>query len=275
MLIAHISDLHIAGWEKKAYGIAPTAENLACCVDHINQLVPEPDLVLVTGDITYSGLVEEAERAASILGQLQYPFYVIPGNHDVRSTLWSVFGGQACPSMNQGFTNYVIEGYPVRLIGIDSTVPGEPGGEICKVRAAWLDERLSEAKEQPTVIFMHHPPVKCGVLETDVDGFVGADRFRDIVEKYSNIKSILCGHIHLQAHVGWQGTVISIAPSMGIPLVLDLTMEHPSQFTLDVPGYQLHYWSPDKNLVSHTIYVREADGQYLFEELQNAVIIDE
>jgi len=44
-------------------------------------------------------------------------------------------------------------------------------------------------------------------------------------------------------------------------------LEKPSQFTLDVPGYQLHYWSPDKNLVSHTIFVRETNGPYLFEEL--------
>lgn len=266
MLIAHISDTHIAGWNKKAYGIAPTAENLAGCVDHINQLKPEPDLVLVTGDITYSGLLEETQRAASILSQLRSPFYIIPGNHDDRSSLWSVFGGQACPAMDQGFINYVIEGYALRLIGLDSTVPGEPGGEICNIRAAWLDEQLAEAKAQPTIIFMHHPAVKCGVLETDEDGFVGADRFGDIVERYSNIKSILCGHIHLQAYVNWRGTVVGTAPSMGIPLVLDLTMEQPSQFTLDVPSYQLHYWSPEKNLVSHTITVRKTDGPYLFEE---------
>ncbi len=268
MLIAHISDLHITAPGKKAYGVAPTAENLARCIVHINQLTPPPDLVLVTGDITYSALPEEAAEAATLLAQLDSPFYIIPGNHDDRSTLWSVFGGQGCPAMAAGFINYVVEGDPIRFIGLDSTVPGGPGGEICAARGTWLEQRLSEAKEQPTVIFMHHPPVKCGVLETDQDGFVGADRFGDIVEKYSNIKSILCGHIHLQAHVGWRGTVVTTAPSMGIPLVLDLTMEQPSQFTLDAPGYQLHYWSPDKNLVSHTIYVRETDGPYLFEELQ-------
>ncbi|MFK5925444.1 MAG: phosphodiesterase [Desulfuromusa sp.] len=273
MLIAHISDLHIARPGEKAYGIAPTAENLACCVDHINQLQPEPDLVLVTGDITYSGLLQEAERAANILAQLHAPFFVLPGNHDVRSNLNIAFGGEACPITDQGFIQYVIEGYPLRLIGIDSTAPGEPGGEICTPRAAWLDARLSEAKEQPTVIFMHHPPLKCGVLETDEDGFVGVDLFGKIIEKYSNIQSILCGHIHLQAHAGWRGTVVSIAPSMGIPLVLDLTLEQPSQFTLDAPGYQLHYWSPDENLISHTIYVRETDGPYLFEDLQETIYL--
>jgi 3',5'-cyclic AMP phosphodiesterase CpdA len=266
MLIAHISDLHIAAPGKKAYGVAPTAENLARCIDHINQLVPPVDLVLVTGDITYSALAEEAEQAAHLLAQLRCPFYVVPGNHDDRSHLCSAFGEHACPVLDSGLINYVVEGYPIRLIGIDSTVSGEPGGEICAVRGDWLEARLAEGGDRPTVIFMHHPPLKCGVLETDEDGFIGADRFGAIVEKYPNIKTILCGHIHLPAHAGWRGTVVSTAPSMGIPLVLDLTMEQPSQFTLDVPGYQLHTWSPDENLVSHTIFVRETAGPYLFEE---------
>ena len=270
MLIAHISDTHIAGWGKKSYGIAPMAENLHRCVNHINRLHPKPGVVLVTGDITNGGLLEEAERAKSILNKLQCPYYVIPGNHDHREILWSVFGGHACPSKAQGFINYVIEGYDIRLIGMDSTVPGSPGGEICRTRAVWLDELLSEANEQPTIIFMHHPPVKCGVSETDIDGFIGADRLGNVIEKYSNIERVICGHIHLQSHVRWRGTVVSTAPSTGMQLVLDLTLARPSEFVLEAPGYQLHYWSPEKNLVSHTIYVREIDGPYLFEEHQEA-----
>jgi 3',5'-cyclic AMP phosphodiesterase CpdA len=264
MLIAHISDLHISGWGKKAYGITPTAENLVCCVDHINQLQPEPDLVLITGDITYSGLLEEAERAASILAQLRFPFYIIPGNHDDKSSIWSVFGGQACPAMDQGFINYVIEGYPVRLIGVDSTVPGEPGGEICTERAAWLEEQLEKAAGKPIIIFIHHPPVKCGVLETDEDGFVGADLLGNIVEKYPNIERILCGHIHLTTHVRWRGTVVSTAASMGLQLLLDLTLKLPSSFYNDAPCYQLHYWSPDQQLISHTVSLHEMEGPFLF-----------
>ena len=270
MLIAQISDIHIAGGGKKTYGVAPMAENLARCVDHINQLDPLPDIVLVTGDIAKDGLFEEVERAASLLNKLRIPFYVIPGNHDDRSVLWSVFGEHACPSKSDRFLNYVIEGYDVRLIGMDSTTSDGPGGEICETRAVWLDERLSEEKTQPTAIFMHHPPVKCGVLETDVDGFIGADRFGDVVGKYTNIERIICGHIHLPVNVRWRGTVVSTAPSTGMQLVLDLTLERDSEFVLEAPGYQLHYWSPEKNLISHTIYVREIDGPYLFEEYPEA-----
>lgn len=264
MLIAQISDLHIAGWNKKAYGIAPTAENLTLCVSHLNRLKPQPDLVLITGDITYGGLLEEAGRAATLLQELHYPYYIIPGNHDELTALWSEFGGDHLPAEEMNFINYVIEGYDIRLIGMDSTKADAPGGEIDFRRAQWLDARLAENREQPTIIFMHHPPVKCGVLETDEDGFEGARRLGNIVEKYSNIERILCGHIHLEAHVGWRGTVVSTAPAMGLQLSLDLSLENPSEFFLEAPGYQLHYYHPEKHLISHTVYVRDRKGPYLF-----------
>ncbi len=266
MLIAQISDTHVPGWGKKTYGIAPMAENLALCVDHINRCNPQPDVVLVTGDITNSGAIEEAEQAASLLGRLQCPFYIIPGNHDDQSSLGAAFSDQAYPSGYQGFSNYVIEDFDVRLIAMDSTVPGEPGGKICEARAKWLDGCLSEAKKRPTVIFMHHPPVKCGVLETDIDGFVGADLLGNVVEKYTNIEGIICGHIHLPTHARWRGTVVSTAPSTGMQLGLDLTLKRPSEFILEAPGYQLHFWTPQEDLVTHTVYVREVDGPYFFEE---------
>jgi 3',5'-cyclic AMP phosphodiesterase CpdA len=266
MLIAQISDTHITDWGRNAYGVAPVAENLANCIEHINQLMPRPDLVLVTGDITYSGRLEEAQCAAALLDTLDCPYFVIPGNHDSREIIGSVFGGISCPSSHQGFLNYVIEAYPVRLIALDSTVPGEAGGEMCRSRLTWLESRLSEEPDKPVIIFMHHPPVKFGVLETDVDGFAGADNLGDVIEKYGNIKTILCGHIHLQAHVAWRGTVVATAPSLGLRLALDLTQKQPSRFFLDTPGYLLHYWHPQGNLVSHTVRVADAQGPFLFEE---------
>lgn len=266
MLIAHISDTHIASWDKKAYGIAPTAENLAACVEHINHLTPSPELVLITGDITYDGQLQEAKRAANLLDKLLIPYFIVPGNHDDRSILKTVFGKSVCPCQDSTFINYVIEGYDIRFIAIDSSVPHGPGGEICAERARWLDEQLSRQPNKPTIIFMHHPPVKCGVLETDKDGFIGADRLGMVLNKYNNIERLLCGHIHLDTHLGWRNTVISCAPSMGLQLSLDLTLTRPSEFFIEDPGYLLHYFTPEKNLITHSIYVKKNNGPYLFKE---------
>jgi len=264
MLIAHLSDGHIAGEKKKAYGIVPSAENLASCVQHINQLNPKPDVVLLTGDITYDGGLAEAELAAGILEELHYPYYIVPGNHDKRETLWSVFGRSACPGKTKDFINYVLDEHAIRLIGMDSSIATAPGGELCSKRLHWLEEQLAIEPTKPTIIFMHHPPANCGVLETDEDGFIGADKLGNIIAHHTNIQAILCGHIHTVAHLGWCGTVISTAPSMGLQLVLDLTLTHPSQFNRDDPGYLLHYFTPEKSLVSHLVAVKDLDGPYPF-----------
>ncbi len=266
MLIAQISDPHIVARGEKAYGIAPTADYLRRCVEHINQQFPTPDLVLVTGDICNSGALEELEYAASLLEELRYPYYVIPGNHDDRMGIWATFGGRACPDRSQGFIQYVIDDYDLRFIALDTVVPGEPGGEICDLRTRWLDQRLSEDLQKPCVIFMHHPPLKCGVLETDQDGFEGAELLESVIKKYQHIERILCGHIHLASCAGWAGTVVSTAPSTGMQLVLDLSLQKASAFTLESPAYQLHYWTNQQHLVSHTVSVdNQQHDSYLFE----------
>ena len=275
MIIAQISDTHIAGWGKKTYGIAPMVENLSQCIAHINQLNPEPDVVVVTGDITSSGTVEEFEQAASLLNKLNAPCYAIPGNHDNKANFLSAFAGVTCFSTNLGndpqqeFINYVINDYDLRLIAMDSTIINKAGGEICAMRASWLNDRLAEDRQKPTIIFMHHPPLKLSVRETDCDGFIGTDRLGKIIEKYANIERILCGHVHLPTFSRWHGTIVSTAPSMGMRLVLDLKMEQPSQFVLEEPAYQLHHWTAENNLITHSISVKTINKNYRFESYAN------
>jgi len=76
---------------------------------------------------------------------------------DTRESLLAAFGGGACPAAPDGFINYVIDDYDIRLIGFDSSIPGKSGGEICDVRAVWLEEQLAvDSAEKP-----RHPHNHC------------------------------------------------------------------------------------------------------------------
>jgi 3',5'-cyclic AMP phosphodiesterase CpdA len=265
-LIAQISDTHLAGWEQRTFGTAPMGANLTRCVNHINNLIPQPNLVLVTGDLTNSGLLEETKRVAEILKQLQPPFYIVPGNHDDRDTLRKLFSPTHCPTEDDVFLHYVIEGHPLRLIALDSIRPNAPGGEICASRAAWLEARLAESPQSPTVLFLHHPPLRMGLIETDLDGFLGVERLEEILRQHPNIIRILAGHIHLASLAAWHGTIVSTAPSPGMHLFVDLTLQR-SAYLLDAPAYQLHYWTPEAHLVTHTIHLPDSDTHYPFAPL--------
>jgi len=264
MLIVQISDLHLAPEGQKTLGVAPMAQNLALCIERINALVPSVDLVMITGDITHDGTAAEAAIASRLLQKLHAPYYVMPGNHDDRDVLWSVFGGAAIPGRPDGFLNYVVEVGGLRLIAMDSVMADGHGGQFCDLRLDWLAARLAEAPHTPTAIFTHHPPARMGVVESDLDGFEGAARLGEIIAAHTNIVGIFCGHIHLAAHTRWNGTIVSTAPSMGMQLVPDLTLEKPSQFVLEAPGFQLLLWSKDRGLVTHTLYARNLDGPFDF-----------
>ena len=116
---------------------------------------------------------------------------------------------------------------------MDSTLQGSPGGEITEAQASWLDARLNEKPTQPTMIFMHNPPIKCGVLETDVDGFIGKKLLGPVFSKHHHVEKIICGHIRVPINTSWNDTAISTAPSMGMQLVLDLTLKGESEFVLE------------------------------------------
>ncbi len=266
MIVGQISDLHVVEHGLKTLGIAPMAENLTTCVAAINANVPRPDVVVVSGDITDTGGIAEAHHAKRLLDALVMPYHIVPGNHDNRDTLSTAFNTRADHARDRAFMSYVVDDFNLRLIALDSTHPGEPGGQLCAERLAWLDKRLAENPTKPTMIFLHHPPLNLGVLETDVDGFEGSQEFGRLIRQYTNIKRIVCGHVHVIAASDWSGTTVSTCPSMGMRLRLDLTMRQNSMFYLDGPAFQLHSLSSDQNLVTHTIYVRNDDGPYFFDK---------
>ena len=128
---------------------------------HVNALDPRPDVVLATGDLVEGGKPEEYARLKRLLAPLAMPVYLIPGNHDAREALRAAFADHAYLPAS-GFLQYASRTQPVRLIALDTLVPGKPHGALCAERLDWLEARLGES-DRPTILFMHHPPFDCGI----------------------------------------------------------------------------------------------------------------
>lgn len=262
MRIAQISDLHITA-EGPTYGVAYMADNLAKVVSHINGL--KADLVLVTGDIANNAELAETERAALILAGLEAPFYLTPGNHDNRDILKKAFPFAAVPASELSHLSYVIEAGPLRLIALDSSDPDAPNGRICQARATWLNAQLSQSTK-PTLIFMHHPPMKCAVEETDLPPLEGADILGEIVSRHPQIQRILCGHIHLMAQATWRGCHVCTAPSVGMRLNWTPHQLTASRFLTSPPAYLWHMHNEDGTLITHEFTLDDPDGPFDFVE---------
>ena len=264
MLIAQITDMHVQTPGQLAYGVVDTAAYLERCVAHLNGLDPRPDLVLATGDLAHGGRANQYARLRELLEPLEIPCYLIPGNHDDRALMREYFPGHAYLDNGSEFLQYTLEDYPLRLIALDTLLPGEAGGLLCQARLGWLADRLAEQPERPTVIFMHHPPFATGIGWMDRIGLQGAEALGSLVAGHSNIERILSGHVHRAIQTLWAGTSVSVAPSPAHQAVLDLREEPAHDFILEPPAYHLHLWRPPGGLVTHLSFIDGYDGPYPF-----------
>jgi hypothetical protein len=89
--IAQISDLHIRPPRALAYGRVDTARALERCVAALNDLNPQPDLVVISGDLADTPTAEEYEYLKRLLAPLKLPFAGIPGNHDAGELMRAAF----------------------------------------------------------------------------------------------------------------------------------------------------------------------------------------
>lgn len=267
MLIAHISDLHVMVPGELAYGKVDTGPMVESAIAHLKKR--SPDIVVITGDLVHQVKPAEYQRLKTLLDSLPMPVYLMPGNHDSRDLIRETFVEHTYLPPT-GYLQYVVETEALRLMMLDTNVPGEGRGELDEQRLAWLDQQLCDRPHQPTLLFMHHPPFTTGIDLMDGYSLSGLDKLERIVRKYDCIERIGCGHIHRPIQKRWAGTLAYTVPSPvhQVSLDLDSTTES-ATFVMEPPAYQLHLWSERTGLVSHTQYINDYEGPYPFFKKQN------
>ncbi len=262
MIIAQITDLHVRPLGVAAYRVAETNMMTERALRAVAALRPAPDVVIITGDLTDCGLQSEYELLAEMLARLlPMPVYAIPGNHDRREAMIAHLPGTRHEG---GFVQYAVEDLPVRLVMLDTVVPGAGHGMLCEQRLAWLDRTLAAAPNKPTMIGMHHPPFLCGIGHMDAINLQDAAAFTAVVARHKQVERIVCGHHHrpVVARVGQ--AIATISPSVAHQVELDLQPGAPSVFVLEPPAFTLHLWDAVTGFVSHNALVESFPGPFPF-----------
>jgi 3',5'-cyclic-AMP phosphodiesterase len=255
MLLCQISDPHVVPEGTLAYGKVDTPGLLERCVRKVRALPRTPDAIVATGDLTDNGTAEEYGLLAEILAPLNVPLYLAVGNHDERPMLRAAFPNHKYLAGEDGFVQYAIEDFAVRLVVLDTLVPGKPGGVLCERRLAWLDRTLA-ASDRPTIVAQHHPPFPTGLSFMDRMSLADPASEAAVISRYPQVERIICGHHHRNSQARFAGTVASICPSTAHQLLLDLVPGADIRFTFEPSGFQLHLWNGDQ-LISHTAVVED------------------
>lgn len=253
MIIAQITGMHVMAAGQMAFGCIDVNANLAATLLRLATHDPRPDIVLVTGDMTFDGEANEYAALADIMAECDIPFYVMLGNHDNRARIRAAF--PAHDYLPHGpFLHYTIDAHPLRIITLDTLNPESVDGQLCAERLEWLAARLAEAPDRPTLIAMHHPPVDIAIGWLASDRFEGRDAARDIIAGHGQVGGVICGHVHRCVQAQWANTLVHTGTSTAYQFPLDLKPHAERGWVAEPPAYSLHYWRADSGLVSHTGY---------------------
>lgn len=257
-LVVQLSDPHIVEKGSLCVGRVDTAAFLVDAVRSIATLRPTPDLVLCTGDLVNDGRREQYQHLRELLGDLmtEMPLRFLPGNHDDRDELRAAFPAHL--DLAQGtHLDQVIDLGGLRVVALDSLVPGDAGGDLRPAQIRWLHDALSEAPDRPTIVALHHPPFPTGIGHMDAMGLAGeaTAELARIIGAHPQVERVVSGHLHRSITRRFAGTVAMIAPSVAHAVALDLVPGSPAAWTYEPPGLLLHHWTRSDGVVSHLLPV--------------------
>jgi 3',5'-cyclic-AMP phosphodiesterase len=168
--------------------------------------------VLLSGDLTEHGELAEYETVRDMLKPLGTAVHAIGGNHDERAVLRAAFGP---PGADDEPVQWSVDVGALRVVGIDTTIPGRAGGSLDAGRLRWLDAELAGAPDRPTLLAMHHPPIATGVAPWDAIGLPPADRhaLAQVLDSHPQVRRVVAGHVHQTITAGIAGRPVLTVPS--------------------------------------------------------------
>lgn len=208
--IAHLSDPHLLAGGKRLHGAIDVLTNLRHALDLVERCGRPIDALLFTGDLTDLGETSAYERLRDtvepVAHRLGAQVVWVMGNHDQREEYSHVLFGSA----ESGPQDRVYDLRGLRLIALDSSVPGWNHGELGEDQLEWLRGRLRTPAPQGTIIALHHPPIPSpvelmAIVELrDQEGFAAVIRGTDV-------RGVLAGHLHYSTHSTLAGVPVSVA----------------------------------------------------------------
>jgi Icc protein len=210
-VIAHLSDPHLLAAGVRQYGVIDTEASLALALERLARLDPAPRALVFTGDLAdkaepaaYARLRELVDPAAAAIGA---EVVWVMGNHDERAAYSAGLYGEASDATQDRV--YDVDG--LRIVSLDSSVPGYHHGDLTDDQLAWLADVLTTPAPHGTLLAMHHPPLPSPMTPpAEIIELLDQQRLADVITG-TDVRCILAGHLHYSTYSTFAGVPVSVA----------------------------------------------------------------
>lgn len=249
-VLIHLSDPHLLAGDARLGGRYDVEANLERTLHAVRAVHPRPSAIVVTGDLADLGEPEAYRRLRAavepVAAELAAPVIWVAGNHDERPALRAALLDLA-PTEQPVTGVWDLAG--LRLVALDTSVPGWHHGDLDEVQLAWLAEVLSEPARHGTLLAMHHPPLPSHLPLFDILELRHQDELAAVL-RGTDVRGILAGHLHYSSHGTFAGIPVSVASATCYTMnvarpAVDVNGMDAAQ------GFQLVHIHPDT--ITHTV----------------------
>ena len=185
----------------------------------------DPELVLLTGDVSEDASPASYARVDVRLGTIGAPVLALPGNHDDPDVMKKYFRNGPW----QGPRAVELEGW--LLVALDSTVPGKISGAFSQQDLEQFDACLRASDAEHILVALHHQPVPVNAPWIDRYGLEEPQRFLNYLDREPRLRCVTWGHVHHAFETERQG-----AAFLGAPSSVANSLPATQKFTLDLAG---------------------------------------
>ena len=210
--IAHLSDPHLLA-RQRLYGAVDTTAHLREAMKRLTLLETPPQAIVFTGDLAdraepdaYRRLREIVEPEAAQMGA---EVVWVMGNHDEPEPFARELHGE---EVGPGATlDRVHDVAGLRIIALDTTVPGYHHGELSTAQLEWLTAELAAPAEHGTLLALHHAPIPVPITRLSaLIELADQDRLAEVVTG-TDVRGVLGGHFHFSSFSTFAGVPVSVA----------------------------------------------------------------
>lgn len=202
------------------------------------------DLILIGGDLCEDGSIADYKRLKEMIDEnIQVPYLLTLGNHDIRSNFYQGFFNQKASKPY----NEVMDIEDYRIIAFDNSNHKHSAGIITSEQKEWLIETIKNSHDKKVIIMMHHhilakqhemPPLS---LEEDLLEIISHRPVELILTAHTHYpyegslgdaRLLSCGGLNFQAY--WDGDEL-VFTNKASYTIIDLEKDEIEVIELDDP----------------------------------------